>query len=146
MEHPFYNSISMKLDIYIPIFTWKSLISYPKSVITQFSDLELIRFAHLNKWMWSYRPPNWSKMDPNKRCAHPSTKFRWSQKMLELLWRSLESGRNSVSLNNVTIMQKLIWFSYVHTQNLLNWSLSKVHNTSLKIKRSEMDSRPFKTL
>jgi len=43
-------------------------------------------------------------------------------------------------------MQKHICFSCVHIQKLLNGFLSRVYNTSLKIKRSEMDSRPSKTL
>jgi hypothetical protein len=43
-------------------------------------------------------------------------------------------------------MQKTIWFSCVHTQRLFNEFLSRVHNTPLKIKRLEMDSRPPKTL
>jgi hypothetical protein len=41
-------------------------------------------------------------------------------------------------------MQKTIWFSCVHIQKFLNGSLSRVHNTPLKIKRSNIDSRPPK--
>jgi hypothetical protein len=51
---------------------------------------------------------------------------------------------NSVSFDSATIMQKMIWFSCVHTQRLLNGFLSRICNTSLKIKRSEIDSRPPK--
>jgi len=40
----------------------------------------------------------------------------------------------------------MIWFSCVHTKRLLNGSLSRVHNTPLKIKRSGMDLRLLKTL
>jgi hypothetical protein len=48
--------------------------------------------------------------------------------------------------NTVAIMQKSIYFLFVHTQSLLNESLSRVYNTSIQIKMSEMDSKPLKTL
>jgi len=53
---------------------------------------------------------------------------------------------NLVSPDSATIMQNTIWFPCVHTQRLLNKFLSRVYNTSLKIKKSEMDSRPPQTL
>ena len=53
---------------------------------------------------------------------------------------------NSVSPDSATIMEKLIWFLCVHTQRLLNGFLLRVYNTSLKIKRSEMNLKPPKTL
>jgi len=43
-------------------------------------------------------------------------------------------------------MQKPIYFLCVYTQRLLNGFLSRVYNTFLKIKWSEMNSRPPKTL
>jgi len=53
---------------------------------------------------------------------------------------------NPVDPDSATITQKLIYFSCVYTQNLLNGSLSRVYNTSLKIKRLKMDSKPLRTL
>jgi hypothetical protein len=52
----------------------------------------------------------------------------------------------SVSPDSAIIMQKPICFLCVYTQRLLKGFLSKVYNTFLKIKWSEMNSRPPKTL
>jgi hypothetical protein len=52
----------------------------------------------------------------------------------------------SVSPDNAIIMQKPICFLCVYTQRLLKGFLSRVYNTFLKIKWSEMNSRPPKTL
>jgi hypothetical protein len=54
----------------------------------------------------------------------------------------------SVNPDSATILEKTIWFSCVHTQRLLNKSISRVHKTHLKIKRLGMDSRlskPYKS-
>jgi len=48
--------------------------------------------------------------------------------------------------NTAAIMQKSTYFLFVHTQSLLNESLSRVYKTSIQIKMSEMDSKPLKTL
>jgi len=43
-------------------------------------------------------------------------------------------------------MQKMILFSCVHTQRLLNEFISRALNLSFKIKRSQMNSKPPKNL
>jgi len=79
-EHPFYNSIFIKLDVHIPILSWKSPTSYHWSVIITFLDSRLIELAPSSEWMWSYKPSNGARMDPNERCACPlpsSGGLRW---------------------------------------------------------------------
>jgi len=65
----------------------------------------------------------------------------------ELLDEALKVG-NSVGYNWNTIVQESNFFSRVHTQRLLNefFFLSRVYDIYLKIKMSEMDSKPPKTL
>ena len=88
--------------------------------------------------MWSYRPLNWIKINPNERCAPCLLDLGG----LRRLWlyncsdEALKMG-NSVSPDNTTILQKMIWFLCVYIQKLLNGSLLRVHNTLLKIKRSK---------
>jgi hypothetical protein len=53
---------------------------------------------------------------------------------------------NPVSPDSVIIIQKLTYILYVHTQSLLNGSLSGVYNTSLNNKMLEMDLKPPNTL
>ena len=70
----------MKLDVYTPILSQKSLISYPRLAFPIFLNFWLIEFTSLNEYMWSYKPLNWVRLDPNERCAPllpTSGGFQW---------------------------------------------------------------------
>jgi hypothetical protein len=116
------------------------------SLFFYFDSFGWLSWQHQNAFIWSYRPPNWARLNPNEKCAPPlpaldGLRWRWHN-------FSNEASKvgNSVSLDGAPIMQKLIWFSCVHTQKPLNGFLLRVYNTSLKTMRLEMDSRPPKIL
>jgi len=111
-EHLLYNFIFMKLDVYIPIYPYKSPTSCPWSAITQFLDFGLISLTTSNTWCGVTNlqiEQGWTQMQ------------RWYQNCFD---EALKVS-NSVSPSSATIMQKMIWFSYVHINRkcwLTNWS------------------------
>jgi hypothetical protein len=60
--------------------------------------------------------------------------------------KSKKWATQSVIPDSEITMQKPIFFLSAHTQRFLSELLSRIYNSSLKIKRSETDSKPFKTL
>jgi hypothetical protein len=119
---------------------WRDLESWQLNQLWQFWLIEL---TTLNAWMWIYRPSKRPMLDSNERCASllltlGGLERQWCQNCCD---KALKVD-NSISPNNAIIIQKPTYFFCVHTQNFLNEFLSKVYNSSLKIKRLEMDSKP----
>jgi hypothetical protein len=56
-------------NIYIPFSLMNSTTSCPLSAITTFINSKLIKLATSREWMWSYKPPNRARLNPNRRCA-----------------------------------------------------------------------------
>jgi len=81
-NHPLYKDQLLISNVYIPFSSMISTTSCPWSAINTLTDFELIELAPSSKWMWNYRPPNWAKLDLNKKCApslptSSSLQWRW---------------------------------------------------------------------
>jgi hypothetical protein len=136
---------------FTPQFFHKSLhASCPRSAFLAFSNFMLIELTPLNEWMLRYRPPNWVRLDPNKRCAN----FRWFTMTftLELLWQSLESGQPSQPwLWHLFFKNHPFFFMCSHLKLLkeflsmtltLPYQYQKVINSSLPSKSNKITKYP----
>ena len=68
-KYPFYKYQLLLPNIYIPFSLMNSTTSCPLSAITTFINSKLIKLATSREWMWSYKPPNRARLNPNRRCA-----------------------------------------------------------------------------
>jgi len=86
-----------------------------------------------------------SKVRSKSKVSSPSTNIRWSHVMmtLELLQQDLENGVTQLAMTETPLCKNQP-FLCVHTLRLLSRFLSRVYNLFLKIKTSEMDSKPYK--
>jgi len=97
--------------------------------------------------MWSYILSNWASLDLNEKCPSPlppsdGLRWRWCQTFYD----EASKVGNSVNSNSASFMQKPTFFSCVHTQSLLNRFLLRIYNISFKIKSSQVNLKPPKTL
>jgi len=106
----FHKIILLHPNLSIEVLNILSLISHHS--IFRFQ----VNLTTSNEWIWTYKPPNWVRLDPNERCTlllptSGGLKWRWCQNCSD---KALKVS-NSFNPGNATIMQKPIWFSCVHT-------------------------------
>jgi len=88
----------------------------PRSVNTAFSNSRLIELALLNEWIWSYKPLNWVRMDPNKKYVSPQPRSAGLRCCLH--WRYTDEaskiGNSFINGCNTHFSKPLIFFMCSH--------------------------------
>jgi hypothetical protein len=112
-EHPLYNHISMKLNVYILIFPWKSLIFCHWSVmkIGMWPNFCMLYYLEMLSW-----PSAWHVGIPIANSELAWERLSWHIK-------NLDTSQSRLDCRGYSCHQKLLgtWHGTTHMMRLMEW-------------------------